>query len=136
MNKTWNNLVSRATLTFTLAAVFTALYNLTADHPQGNYLFLIELLGFIVCLEVIDYALSYVPFPTRIIYLCAESALMYICFLIFGFFGHWFGFTTKNLVIFTITFLVMFLLLHKYDHFLLKSEATDINNKLDKRKTK
>lgn len=86
------------------------------------------------CLEIIDYALSYVSFHSRIIYLCTEFSLMYVCFLLFSLLGHWFGFTFIKLIMFSSTFLVMFLLLHIYYHFLLKSEAININNHLIKRK--
>lgn len=134
MNKIWNTLLFRATLSFTLAVIFSALYNLATGHPQGDYLFLLEIFGLIVCLEIIDYALSYVPFHSRIIYLCTEFTLMYVCFLIFSFWGHWFGFSPTKLILFSSTFLVMFLLLHVYYHFLLKTEAIDINNNLIKRK--
>ncbi len=134
MNKIWNTLLFRATLSFTLAVIFSALYNLATGHPQGDYLFLLEIFGLIVCLEIIDYALSYVPFHSRIIYLCTEFALMYVCFLLFSLLGHWFGFTFIKLIMFSSTFLIMFLLLHVYCHFLLKTEAIDINNNLIKRK--
>ena len=134
MNKIWNVLVFRATLAFTLTVIFSALYNLATGYPQGDYLFLLEILGFIVFLEIIDNTLSYVSFHSRIIYQCAEFILMYVCFLIFSFLGHWFGFTFKKIIFFSSIFLIIFLLLHLYFHFLLKSESTDINNHLIKRK--
>ncbi len=134
MNKLCNALVFRATLSFTLAVIFLALYNLATGQLQGDYLLLIEILGLTMCLEIIDYAVGYVSFHSRIIYLCAEFTLMYICFLLFSFLGHWFGFTFVNLIIFSGLFLVIFLLQHLYDHFLLKTEASEINNCLIKKK--
>jgi len=134
VNRLQNTLLFRATLSFTLAVIFSALYNLATGHPQGDYLFLLEIFGLIVFLEIIDYALSYVPFHSKIIYLCAEFTLMYVCFLVFSFLGHWFGFTFRKLILFSCIFLVMFLLIHVYNHFLLNTEAIDINNHLTKKK--
>ncbi len=134
MNKPWNTLVFRATLSFTLAVIFLALYNLATGQQQGDYLLLLEILGLTMCLEFIDYAVGYIPFHSRIIYLCAEFTLMYICFLLFSLIGHWFGFTFVNLIIFSSLFLVIFSFQHIYDHFLLKTEAIEINNYLLKKK--
>lgn len=130
MNKIWHTHLFRATLSFTLAVIFSALYNLTTSHSHGDYLFFLELFGLIVCLEIIDYALGYIPFSSRIIYLFTEFGLMYICFLLFSLLGHWFGFTFIKVLFFSITFLAIFLLLHLYDHFLLKTQASEINDHL------
>jgi hypothetical protein len=134
MNKIWNTLISRAALSFMSAVIFSALYNIATGHPQGDNIFLLEMFGLIVCLEIIDYALSNVPLHSRALYLCTEFAMMYVCFLIFSFSGHWFGFTPTRLILFSSIFLVLFLLLHVYDHFLLRTEANDMNNHLVKRK--
>lgn len=134
MNRIWNTLVFRASLSFTLAVIFSALYNLATGNTQGDYLFLLEIFGLIVFLEIIDYALTYVPFRSKVIYLCSEFSIMYICFLIFSFVGHWFGFSPAKLIFFSIVFLIMFLFMHIYHHFLIKTETRDINNHLIKRK--
>lgn len=134
MNKLWNTLVFRATLSFTLAVIFLALYNLATGQTQGDYLLLLEIFGLTMCLEIIDYAMGYVPFHSRIIYLCAEFTLMYICFLLFSLLGHWFSLTFVNLIIFSSLFLVIFSFQHIYDHFLLKTEIIEINNYLIKKK--
>ena len=47
MNKVWNTYISRVALTFTLAVIFTVLFNLINSNTQGDYLFLLELFGFI-----------------------------------------------------------------------------------------
>ncbi|MBC3798132.1 DUF3021 family protein [Acetobacterium tundrae] len=134
MNKLQHTLVSRATLSFTLAVVFSALYNLSTNHLQCDYLFLLEILGLIVCLELIDYVFNHISFNSRILYLCTEYALMYVCFLIFSFIGHWFSFTSTNLIFFSSIFVIFFDLLHFYSYCLLKTEANNINNHLLKKK--
>ncbi|MFA9466686.1 MAG: hypothetical protein ACERKN_20685 [Velocimicrobium sp.] len=134
MNTLWNTLVFRATLSFTLAVIFLALYNLATGQPQGDYLLLLEIFGLTMCLEIIDYAVDYVPFHSRSTYLCAEFTLMYICFLLFSLLGHWFSLTFVNLIIFSSLFLVIFSFQHIYDHFLLKKEAIEINNYLINKK--
>ncbi len=134
MNKPWNTLVFRATLSFTLAVIFLSLYNLATGQPQCDYLLLLEIFGLTMCLEIIDYAVGYVPIHSRIIYLCVEFTLMYFCFLLFSILGHWFGLTFVNLILFSSLFLVIFSFQHMYDHFLLKTEAIEINNYLIKKK--
>ena len=136
MNKVWNTYISRVALTFTLAVIFTVLFNLINGNTQGDYVFLLELLGFITFIEIIDYLLTKFSFKSRVAYLSLEFTTMYICFLVFSFWGHWFNFTGVGIILFSFIFLILFLLVHLYYYFALKSEAETINNKLIKRRLK
>ena len=136
MNKVWNTYISRVALTFTLAVLFTVLFNLINGNTQGDYIFLLELFGFITFIEILDYLLTKFSFKSRLAYLSLEFTTMYIFFFAFSFWGHWFNFTGMGLILFSFIFLILFLLVHLYYYFALKSEAETINNKLIKRRLK
>lgn len=124
---------SRAALIFSLAVIFTVLINLLRGNTQGNYVFLLELLGFVVVLEIIDYFISKLRFPSRFIYIASEFTIMYVSFLIFSYWGHWFSFHVEHLIFFTFVFLALFSLVHFYYHITLNHEAAAINRKLMKK---
>jgi hypothetical protein len=100
-----------------------------------NCVFLLELLGLVISLEIIDYLLSRMEFRSKILYYCVEFLLMYLCFLAFSYLGRWFGFSAAHLLTFSGMLTGLFLLLHLYDYLLLRTEADSINqNLLKKRK--
>nr|WP_319487750.1 DUF3021 family protein [uncultured Caproiciproducens sp.] len=136
MNKMWNVYLSRAAAAFTASFVFTALFNMMQGNMQGNYIFSLELLGFIVVIEIIDYVMAKFQFKSQAIYFISVFTLMYLCFLAFSYFGNWFRFTIGHFFLFSLVFVILFLLLHLYYRLALKSDAANINNKLKKRNSK
>ena len=128
-----NVFVSRAALSFTVVVVFSACFNLVGGNSQGNYQFILEMFGLAICLGLIDTLVSRIEFHSKLLYICFEFSLMYVCFLIFAFLGHWFGFVLKNLLLFSAAFLLFYLLLHFYDYVVLQAKAREINNKLGDR---
>lgn len=136
MNKRWNVYISRAAVAFTTVLIFTALFNLVQGNVQGDYIFPLELLGFIAVIEIIDYVMAKFQFKFQATYFASIFILMYLCFLAFSYFGNWFRFTIGHFFLFSMVFVILFWLLHLYYRFALKSDAADINNKLKKRSLK
>ena len=136
MNKMWNVYLSRVAAAFTAAFVFTALFNLIQGNVQGDYIFLLELLGLIVVIEIIDYVMAKFQFKSQAMYFTSVFTVMYLCFLAFSYFGNWFRFTISHFFLFSLVFVILFWLLHLYYRFALESDATEINNKLKKRNLK
>lgn len=134
MQKTWNILFFRAVLSYMSAVVLLSVIFLADGISMISCVFLLELPGLVIALEIIDYLLSKIDFRFRIAYLCAEFFLMYLCFLAFAYLGKWFGFSLIHLIMFSGIFFGLFLLLHLYDYLLLRTEADTINQKLLKRK--
>ena len=136
MNKMWNVYISRAAVAFTTVLIFTALFNLVQGNTRGDYIFLLELLGFIAVIEMIDYVMAKFQFKSQAMYFVFVFTLMYLCFLAFSYFGDWFRFTIGHFFLFSLVFVILFWLLHLYYRLALKSDATEINNKLKKRSLK
>ncbi len=135
MNRLLNTYVARGTLTFTAAVVLVAGFNLANGQIGIEYSFLLEILGFLVCLEILDFAFSKTDFHSRVLYLAVEFAAMYLCYLAFAWFGHWFGFSPDKFALGTAAFVVLFAAVHLYYHFELKWESREINRRLKKKNT-
>lgn len=134
MNRMLNTFVARGTLTFTVAVVFVSIFNLANGQNSMEYFFLLEVLGFVACLEVLDFFFSWIPFPNRFLYVAAEFIVMYLCYLVFAFFGHWFGFSLGKLIMCSGVFLLLFVAIHLYYHLTLQRESSEINSRLQRRK--
>jgi hypothetical protein len=134
MKRALNTFVARGTLTFTVAVVFVSIYNLLFGQNSMEYFFLLEILGFVACLEVLDFFFSWIPFPNRFLYVGAEFIVMYLCYLVFAFFGHWFGFSLAKIMMGSGIFLVLFVAIHLYYHLILQRDSKEINSHLKKRK--
>ena len=134
MTKVFNTYANRAAYSFSFAVIFVTAFKLISGNAICNLLFFIELLGLIVCIELIDYILSKFQFKSRILYLTVEFCMMYVFFFIFSYLGQWFTFSLLSQSIFSCVFFLFFLLIHLYDHIILQNEATRINSKLKKRK--
>lgn len=130
MQKNWNTLFFRAVLSYTSVVVLLSIIFLSHGAFLISCVFLLELLGLVISLEIIDYLLSKIEFRSRILYLCIEFSLMYLCFLAFSYLAKWFGFSIAHLLLSSGMFAGLFLLLHLYDYILLRTEADSINQKL------
>lgn len=130
-----NTYIARGTLTFTAAVVLIAGLNLASGRTTIEYSFLLEIMGFLVCLEILDFAFSKADFRSRVLYLAGEFAAMYLCYLTFAWFGHWFGFSPDKFALGTAAFVVLFAAVHLYYHFELQWESREINSRLKKKNT-
>lgn len=135
MNRMLNTFIARGTLIFTAAIVLIACFNLADGYTGIEYSFVLEILALIVCLEILDFAFSKAEFRSRVFYLAAEFAVMYLFYLAFAWFGHWFGFSPDKLVLGSAVFVFLFAAVHLYYHFELKLESREINNRLKKKNT-
>ncbi len=135
MQKPWSVFVFRAALSYAAAVVLLSVLLLVGGDGEISCAFLLELLGLTAVIGGIDYLFGRIPFRSRLLYLCMELLSMYAGFLAFAYFGNWFGFSAIHLLAFSGMFLALFLLLHLYDHFMMRTEADRINRKLANRKT-
>jgi hypothetical protein len=135
MNRMLNTFVARGTLIFTAAIVLIACFNLADGYTSIQYSFILEILALIVCLEILDFTFSKAEFRRRVLYLAAEFAVMYLCYLAFAWFGHWFGFSPDKLALGSAVFVFLFAAVHLYYHFELKLESREINSRLKKKNT-
>lgn len=133
MNRLLNTFVARGTLIFTAAIVLITCFNLTDGHTSIKYSLVLEILALIVCLEILDFAFSKAEFRSRTLYLTAEFAAMYFCYLVFARLGNWFRFVPDKLILGSSVFAVLFAAVHLYYHFELKQESCEINNRLKKK---
>lgn len=83
MTKVFTTYANRAAYSFSFTVIFVAAFKLIIGNASCNSLFFIELLGLIVCIELIDYNLSKFQFKSRILYLAVEFCMMYAFFLFF-----------------------------------------------------
>ncbi len=128
-----NHFITRLALTFSVAVVFSACFNLVNGNSAGDYAFILELLGLALGLGLIDTLSGRIEFHSRLAYICFELLLMYSVFLAFAYLGSWFGFTFVNILLFSAVFLLFYLLLHLYDYAVLRAKAKEINSGLNKR---
>ncbi len=131
--KKLNVFISRITLSFTVAVVFSACFNLAGGSFVCDCRFILEMLGLALCFGLIDTLINRIEFHSKPVYICIEFSLMYTCFLVFALLGHWFGLTIENILLFSFVFLLFYILLHFYDYAGLQAKAREINGELGKR---
>lgn len=115
------------TLVMLSNVIINALYGGFNDYHQMT----LELLGFIILLEVLDKLISKVNFKTYRAYFITTFIVMYSVYLAVGYVFHWFDFNVVNLIVVTIPFTLIFIGMHCYYRYLSKKEAEQINKLLD-----
>lgn len=134
MKNNWSTFFFRAVFSYTLSVVLLSITLLFIKIDSIQCTFLLQLLFFVFSIEGVDYLISGVEFRYRIVYLSMEFILMYLCFLMFSYFGKWFVFVKSNVILFSCEFFIIFLFLHLYEYFRSQMEANDINQNLERRK--
>lgn len=110
---------------FTLIILVTLLNNLLygADVP----LFPLTLLGWIIICQIIDWLFSFMNFKNYLQYCVTESIVLYISSLAIAYLFKWISFTLRNLISFTIIFLIVDILIFWYFKHRQKLLAKEIN---------
>lgn len=110
---------------FTLIILATLLNNLFygADIP----LFPLILFGWLIICQTIDWLLSFVNFKNYLQYCLTESIIFYIGSLSIAYLFNWISFTSRNLISFTLIFLIVDIFIFWYFKYRQKLLAEEIN---------
>lgn len=110
---------------FTLIILVTLLNNLLYDADVP--LFPLTLLGWIIICQIIDWLFSFINFKNYLQYCVTESIVLYISSLAIAYLFKWISFTLRNLISFTIIFLIVDILIFWYFKHHQKLLAEEIN---------
>lgn len=110
---------------FTLIILVTLLNNLL--YGADVSLFPLTLLGWIIICQTIDWLFSFINFKNYLQYCVTESIVLYISSLIIAYLFRWISFTIRNLISFTIIFLIVDILIFWYFKHRQKLLAEEIN---------
>lgn len=119
-----------AALTFTLTLLFTCVWNLARGYEFLSSWWIMQVLGFILLVEGMDYLLGKVDFQQYWTYFLAETVLAYGLMLVFAYFGGWFSFTPGRILEVTMIFLIICLCIHGYFCKRAKQNVEEINRVL------
>lgn len=103
-----------AALTFTLTLLVTCIWNLCSGYEFLSSWWILQVLGFIVIVEIMDYLLGMINFQRYWTYFLAETLLAYGVMLIFAYFGGWFSFTPGRIFEVTVIFFIICFCIHGY----------------------
>ncbi|MDO5520954.1 MAG: DUF3021 family protein [bacterium] len=106
----------------------------TGDELNGFALFIIELAGYLVMAALVDALVARINFKSYLSNFICETAILYPITLITAWIGSWFGMRLKNIVFFSIMFIVIMAVIHIYFYYMMKQEAEQINEYLRVRK--
>ncbi len=122
--------IPSACITFTMTVIFTCILNLFQGYTAMNNTWFLQLLGFILVIDVIDFAFGYVNFKSYRVYFITELILTYAVMLLFGYFGYWFVFTAQKILTVTVLFLVIYSCIQSYFRRMSHMQADEINKLL------
>jgi len=115
-------------ITFMLASLISAIFNIQAGNNQNGYFtFIFQLLGYLICIEIIDYLLSKVNFKNYITYFITGGVIYYAIFMGCGYIFHWFGFQITNIIYMTMMFVAVCGFIQYHFYRLFQQEAKEIN---------
>lgn len=121
-------------ITFTLSILISTGWNLILGETKNDYfMFIIQLLTFLILVQIVDYFISKVNFKNYKSYFVTANIIYFIVFMFFGYVFHWFGFRLRNIITNTITFLIITTFIHYHFHRLFVLEAEEINKLIEKR---
>jgi fatty acid desaturase len=105
------------------------------NDPTLYHSFILELVGMLGLVGVIDYLLNKIEFKKWVHFWILQGTINYVVFLAAGYFLNWFGFRISNIIIYTITFLISFLTIVYNTYKIQKQEEEMINRLLEQRNT-
>ncbi|BCJ95807.1 hypothetical protein acsn021_33760 [Anaerocolumna cellulosilytica] len=128
MRKVWKSYLPGICIGFTFSVLFSAIYNIvTHNSNEGYFLSILQLFGFLIVINGMDYLLSYIDFRSYKTYFITELILGYALFMATAFVFHWFSFHYKNLIIMTTAYVAIYTFIHSYFNMLEKERAAYIN---------
>lgn len=124
--------IPSACITFTLTVLCTCTSNLLQGCTAMYNQWFMQIFAFIVVIDVLDFGLGYINFKTYTSYIITEMIIAYVIMLLFGYFGYWFSFTLKSLLLISIIFLVVYACVHSYFYKMSRMQVDEINAMLKK----
>ncbi len=120
-----------ASITFSLTTVCTCVINLVNGFSTQRNSWLLELFGFILMVDALDWILGNINFKSFLSYAVTEMLIAYIGLLLFGYFAKWFSFFDTSFIYATIIFCIVFPVIHLYFYHLSRMNADEINKMLE-----
>jgi len=134
MRKVWRAYLPGICIGFTFSVLFSAIFNIVIHNGnEGYFLFILQLFGFLVVINGMDYVLSFIDFKSYKTYFIVELILGYALFMAVSFVFHWFTFHLKNLMVMTAAYMAIYTFIHNYFNMLQKEKAEDINRLISKK---
>ncbi|MBH1941730.1 DUF3021 family protein [Mobilitalea sibirica] len=132
MNKIRKIHLPAISMAFTLAILFSATITLLrGNDTTGIFASVMQMLGFVVALQIINVFISRIRFRKYYQYYLSNFFIMYAFFISVAYVFHWFGFRLENIILNTIIFIFIFTFIQHHFYKLLKKEADEINALLD-----
>lgn len=123
-------------ITFTLVNVILIIMKVVGGNDLDNtQQFILELVGFLGFLYVIDYFLEKIEFKSWLKQIIIEFIVNYSIFMAVAYLLRWFGFRPWNIVVNTVLFIIVFILVWLRTFKLMKQDEAWINRMLSQRKT-
>lgn len=119
-----------AALTFTGVMLCTSVMNLLAGYEALSNRWILQVLGYIVSVEVLDCLLGRVAFKRYAVYFAVEAVAAYLLMLACAYAGKWFSFDIGEVIRVSILFFAIMGGIHAYFYRMAKSRANEINRML------
>lgn len=124
-------------IVFMYVAVFATIINILNGRDTGGHsVWLLQLLGYLIVVQIVNYLLNKVNFKSYFSYYIVENIIFYVMFIAVAYYFNWFSFNISNIIVNTIAFIVICGLTHYHFYKLDKEEADSINKELEKRNKK
>lgn len=114
-------------ITFMATIVCMCVSNLLEGYECLDNRVVLQILGFIMGMEIINILLERIEFKSYVTYFLAETGISYIILLLCNYVWEWFAFTPSRVLKVTIIFLLIMAGVHYYFYCLSKSSADEIN---------
>ena len=102
-------------ITFMAVVVFVSIQNLLMGYENQSNLWILEVFGYIVFMEVMDVLICKVEFKSYLQYFLVEAVVGYVVLLFFlGYLGKWFSLEPGSLFQTTIIYLLIFQMKRHY----------------------
>ena len=129
--------IPAVTISFTMVMVLASVVKfLQHDDIDGFAVFAIELFGYLIVTEVVDWLLCRIDFKSYFSHFLVESIALYPIMMVFAFRGRWFGFRPSNIIMATCIFLLVIAYIHYHFYQLDKADSERINTLLRDRDEK
>lgn len=115
MKKFKNAMVNRIpwiTLTFFIIMLIVSIENIMQQSDSAIFgLFTLELAGCCIGLYIVTYLIDLIPFQHYFTYHIVNALACYIFYMGCAYFFHFFGFRLSNIIMYTIEFIIIYIIL-------------------------
>lgn len=135
MKNIFKYLIPYTCISVTIVLIVTSIFNLLAGDDIWYYAEWLLMIGTMFVLYAIQFGtIERFEFKTAIGYYAAGFFVWYAGLGVYLFGTGWMGFYLKNVIVYTVIMIVVFILLRKYNQIYIRFQSDEINQRLKAQK--